>query len=213
MTIINWTLAQYKPDVDLQIIAQFADPRTGAAPSRQLTERLRDAISRFPCDILFIHRDAEREPSGQRRNEIETAIAILAVTPSYYVPVIPVRMTEAWLLIDEEAIRRAADNPNGSVRLALPQISRLEFLPDPKESLNRLLVEASEKTGRRLAKFKQIPELAWRRGRVAELIEDYTPLRSLDAFKAFEAQSIEALRQWIAAQSEADLDHTSGSNR
>lgn len=114
--------------------------------------------------------DAERESRAVRQGEIETAVSASLNTVSYWIPVIPVRMTEAWLLIDERAIRQAADNPNGSVPLNLPSVSRLERFPDPKALLNELLIEASEKTGRRRAKFRRISELAWRRGRVADLI-------------------------------------------
>ena len=58
-----------------------------------------------------------------------------------------------------------------------------------------LLIEASEKTGRRLVKFRRISELAWRRGRVADLIEDYSPLRLLRAFNAFENHVDHAINQ------------------
>ncbi len=107
------------------------------------------------------------------------------MTWSCFVPVVPVRMTEAWLLIDEGAIRRAASNPNGTQELELPAIARLEDLSDPKTALHDMLLKASEKRGRRLDQFrKRIPSAVHR---VAELITDFRPLRQLDAFRAFEA--------------------------
>ena len=93
-------------------------------------------------------------------------------------------MTEAWLLIDASAIRRAADNPNGKVSLDLPLTAKLEQVPDPKKVLDRALVVASEKSGRRLKRFER--DLSFRRQRVAALIDDFSPLRELDAFRAFE---------------------------
>jgi hypothetical protein len=185
MPIINWALKQNDQLRNVTIVPQFYDPRGTMTPSRKLEERLQDAIKLFPCDVLFIHRDAEREPPEKRRREIDMAIAALGNSVSYWVPVIPVRMTEAWLLIDEKAIRQSADNPNGNVALKLPRLSRLESEPDPKEILNQQIIIASEKSGRRLEKLRRPSELAWRRGRVAELINDYRPLRSLDAFQAF----------------------------
>jgi len=184
MAVIDWILIHHNQLSDIAILPQFADPRE--SPSLRLTDRLPDAIRRFPCDILFIHRDAERESREKRQEEIDVAISKLAHTMPFSVPVIPVRMTEAWLLIDEPAIRMAADNPNGSVILDLPGFATLESLPDPKGRLNQLLIAASEKTGRKLDKFKRPRELAWRRGRVASLIDNYSSLRSLDAFKVFE---------------------------
>jgi hypothetical protein len=37
--------------------------------------------------------------------------------------VVPVRMMEAWLLIDEMAIRRVAGNPNGRIPIELPVLN------------------------------------------------------------------------------------------
>src|SRR5690606_18674132 len=90
----------------------FADVR--ATP---LVERLTSSVRLYPCDVLVVHRDAERDPVDLRLAEIERARSSARIEGSL-VPVVPVRMTEAWLLFDESAIRRAADNPNGTVDLA-----------------------------------------------------------------------------------------------
>ena len=82
--------------------------------------RWRIAFEFYPCDVLFVHRDAEAQLPAFRREEVTRA---LAHTEIPHVPVIPVRMTEAWLLADENAIRRAAGNPNGDEELNLPDIS------------------------------------------------------------------------------------------
>jgi hypothetical protein len=92
-------------------------------------------------------------------------------------------MTEAWLLIDEEALRRAAGNPNGRTPLKLPSITQLENIPNPKDELHRLLKDASELTGRRLRQFN----VQERARRLADLIEDFSPLRKLSAFQELEA--------------------------
>ena len=80
-------------------------------------------------------------------------------------------MTEAWLLIEEAALRKAADNPKGSDRLEFPGIAQLEKIP-AKDVLYNLLRIASGYTGRRLKKFK-VERAAHR---LADLIEDYSPL-------------------------------------
>ncbi len=64
--------------------------------------------------------------------------------------IIPIRMTEAYLLISEDTIRNAAENKHGTIPLKIPGLSLLECLPNPKEVLNDLLRAASEKSGRRL---------------------------------------------------------------
>ena len=84
---------------------------------------------------------------------------------------------------DEAAIRFASGNPNGKVPLEIPPLSRLEDKPDPKRLLHDLLITASEFTGRRRRSFDA------RRCalRVAALLDDFSPLRQLSAFRALES--------------------------
>jgi hypothetical protein len=93
-------------------------------------------------------------------------------------------MTEAWLLIDDKAIRSAADNPNGEEPMPFPLLRRLESLADPKKILRECLLSASGKKGRRLDQFRR--DLPGRIYRVADLIQDFSPLRALPAFHRFE---------------------------
>jgi hypothetical protein len=99
-------------------------------------------------------------------------------------------MQEAWLLIDEQAIRIAAGNPLGRMALDIPPPNRIENLPNPKEVLFAALRTASGKTGRRLSKLP----LSALRHRVAELIADIAILRELPAFIALEHELIATLR-------------------
>lgn len=104
-------------------------------------------------------------------------------------------MTEAWLLIDEQAIRRAAGNPNGEASLPLPKVANLETVADPKKLLRDCLIRASEKTGRRLQQFER--DLGERAQRVAELITDFSPLQQLAAFQDFEKDAREVLTKLL----------------
>ena len=101
-------------------------------------------------------------------------------------------MQEAWLLFDEIALRRAAANPNGRQPLQLPPLNTVEHLPDPKSDLYELLREASGLTGRRRRRA-QVAQLAYR---VADLIENFAPLRALPSFNALETD----LKQIIKTQ-------------
>ncbi|MHC5543626.1 hypothetical protein ACYOEI_35830 [Singulisphaera rosea] len=133
---------------------------------------------------VFVHRDAENQPAERRREEIERAMAsIVAPEVPPAICVIPVRMTEAWLLFDEGAIRKAAGNPNGKVPLALPRMSRIEHEPDPKEVLTRILREASELKGRHLRK----PSMIGQARLVSRYLDNFKPLRQPSAFQALEA--------------------------
>jgi len=105
-------------------------------------------------------------------------------------------MQEAWLLFDEEILRRAAGNPYGRIALKLPTLAKLEQLPDPKSILYDLLREAGELHGRRK---KQMP-LNKHARRVAELANDFKLLRALPAFQALkrEIQRIINAARWKA---------------
>jgi hypothetical protein len=100
-------------------------------------------------------------------------------------------MQEAWLLFDEAADRRAAGNPNGRDPLAMPPLKRLDKLPDPKETLYELLRNASGLRGRRLKRFSTQASAT----RVAEFIDDFTPLRGLTAFAVLEEELIQVIGQ------------------
>ena len=178
--IVNWALSEIPHVASTGFLVDFT---VGRGENNDLASRIKRAIRELPCDVLLVHRDAEREPPSRRLDEIREAVNNVI---SRYVPIVPVRMTEAWLLINEQAIRHAADNPNGSVQLGIPRISQLEALLDPKDVCNTLLVTASEANGRRRHKFSRDSELAARRCRIAELIDDFSPLRSVPAFATFQ---------------------------
>ena len=103
-------------------------------------------------------------------------------------------MQEAWLLIDEAALRRAAGDPNGTQPLAMPDVQRLEELADPKQLICELLSQASGLQGRRLERFN------WRSSahRVAEMISDFGILYRLAAFRrlAAEVERVATAGQW-----------------
>ena len=88
-------------------------------------------------------------------------------------------MLEAWLLFDEGAIRQAAGNPKGKCKIELPALSKVESLPNPKALLLELLKIASELKGRRLNEFKDRERVH----RLADLIDDFSPLYQLSAFR------------------------------
>ncbi|MEU2041732.1 hypothetical protein [Nocardia niwae] len=101
-----------------------------------------------PVDLVVVHRDADNAGPDERRNEIESAVRSVSDSVRA-MPVIPVRMTEAWLLLDEGAIRRVAGNPRGRTNLNLPSVRKIESVPDPKQLLQQCIITAADCTGRR----------------------------------------------------------------
>ena len=192
LPVIEWLLREHLSPAD--VVGIWANRRQLPAPRpRSLAERIVGAMSDFSCDLLFVHRDADRAGRSARVDEIVRAVSqartVLVGSPPV-IPIVPVRETEAWLLLDEVAIRSGARNPNGRVRLALPRASQIERLSDPKHTLRDLLHVASELRGRDRDRLLVDPI------DVANSISDFAPLRQLPAFQAFE----DDVRRVIAEQ-------------
>jgi hypothetical protein len=60
LPILTWSLKQH--DVDT-VMAQWADLSRIHRPP-DLRGRLKAALDLYPCDVLFVHRDSEGQPSG-----------------------------------------------------------------------------------------------------------------------------------------------------
>jgi len=181
--ILTWVLQEQMKDWAIQ--PAWADLRRLRHPPSKLEEKIRVAIELYPCDILFIHRDAERANPETRLKEIETAVnEVKDRGTARVVRVVPVRMLEAWLLIDPRAIRRAAGNPNGVGDLRIPDLRNLEKLPNPKAILHDLLRRASELHGRRAKSFNATKAVH----NIPKFVENFTPLHCLSAFVRFEGE-------------------------
>src|SRR4030042_195645 len=93
MPILTWLLIYL--GVARLIDSQWAELRTiRRNRPRTLSDKIRCAMDLYPCDLLFIHRDAERESREKRACEINHAVN--EIINSLQVPprvcVIPVRM-------------------------------------------------------------------------------------------------------------------------
>lgn len=160
MKILKWVIQQQLPDVAVD--GYHANLGVLSKAPKKLNERILKAAELYPCDLLFVHRDSDTPSPQKRKDEILAAYVESKLSNPSLVCVIPVRMTEAWLLLDKDAIRGAAGNPNGKDPIDLPRAP--DQIPNPKEFLRELLKQASGLTGRRRKSFKperyiwQIPD-------------------------------------------------------
>jgi hypothetical protein len=187
--ILEWAVREQGVDV---VQGQFA--RWDLLPNKPTTvaEKIIAGLALYECDLLFVHRDADQHDPRPRRNEIGCAVTEAKAfqhfnTPS--LPVIPIRETEAWLLIEEKAIRMAANHPNGKNDLKLPSLKRIEKNSDPKKELERVLRTATEWSPQRLKRF----DVNAAKARVVDHISNFALLRKLSAFQILEADLV-ALR-------------------
>ena len=146
----------------LLILNGQADPLGNSWPgSKPLSDKIREGLRHTgECDLLLVHRDAEgsRETGSagpeKRYEEIEEAIRECGFS-GLWVGIVPVRMTESWLLLDESAIRRIAGRPRSNTPLDLPPQRQIEREPDPKTRLEEALLAAGETSGRKRKRFSR----------------------------------------------------------
>jgi hypothetical protein len=150
------------PHLESLCMEAGADEVSGFAPDLSMLKKVGHSLAdKIPtilklephANLLFLHRDADARDSSQRHDEIRQVASSCEVTQKW-VAVVPVQETEAWLLLDETAIRAVAGKPNGRAPLNLPRPAHLENVATPKEVLKNKLTIASELTGRRHKIFK-----------------------------------------------------------
>lgn len=169
------------------------DPRTLGAPNRTVEARLRFLLSQnADPDLVFVHRDAEARDPLERVEEVRHGAVSAGVSPARVVPVVPVRMTEAWLLLDEAEIRRVAGRPGGTNRLNLPRIAGVETLADPKERLRDVLLVAGQPRGRRRREqFGR--DFGRHRALLLQRLDLQGPINDLEAWRRLKGDIADAL--------------------
>ena len=164
---------------------------------RLLVDKVANGLGMAPhYDLLFVHRDADAAGTGPRYREIEAAVHQSSFDGPW-VGIVPVRMTEAWLLLDEGAIRNVARKPDGNQPLNLPALGEVERRADPRTVLNSALREASETRGRRRERF--IEKLAALRADLLANLPVGGQLEQLPSWTRFRDDTVSALRSLTAS--------------
>ena len=104
--ILDWLLRETgKLSLSHGRYADFARIRKPSS----LADRMRQAVKLYPCDLLFVHRDSEKQAPELRYREIQQAAQEAFNTAPTFpcLCVVPIRMQEAWLLMDESVVRKA----------------------------------------------------------------------------------------------------------
>lgn len=176
--ILRWLFSHHVPNRIFNV--RWADLAYLNVRTESLAEKIKATLEYFPSRVVCVHRDADSTAPKERALEIQRAVDSAQLpTTIHTIPVIPVRMTEAWLMFDEQAIRTASGNTKGRMPLALPKLADLESIRTPKETLYNALKTASGRTGRFLKTFHPQKNMH----RIPDYIQDYSPLLALPAFK------------------------------
>jgi hypothetical protein len=107
---------------------------------RPRCERIaRAATAAHPSwQVLFVHADADGDADSAIEERVMPGLALVrnaGLARAEGVPVVPVRMTDAWALADGDAIRSVLGTNLDDQRLGLPQRRALERVLDPKSAL------------------------------------------------------------------------------
>ena len=176
-------------DFGAQEATGMPDTRKGTIPARLrqlLTEGTGTGI-----DMVFIHRDSDGPDRDGREREIRRGVEESGF-PHPFIPVIPVQETEAWLLLDEQAIRDVVAS-QGKQPLRLPKPNAIEGTRNPKEILQKALLAASETSGRRLKKEKN--SFSRHRRVLMQRLDPFGAVRNLPSWQCLERDIKRALEQ------------------
>ncbi|WP_321780434.1 hypothetical protein [Schaalia cardiffensis] len=152
-------------DVHIEPFEWIERPKDKSVASK--AEKLRDE----PFDLIFIHRDTDGKDWEARANEV------LSIGDERLVPVIPIRMTEAWALAslwDQEPFQQWCSKKGLSFDV-------FEKMADPKQMLKEYL----SGEGRRLISDK---DFSTERARVLEAIEIDGGVKRLKGWKELRKQ-------------------------
>ncbi len=192
----SWQLLQLEPSAlrrfdnfgDDPHITSTGEHLPGALMRLDNYAEISERLSNLLPDIVAVSVDANEKRQVRTLHltmkDQQTYTASSKNLATVLICVIPVRMTEAWLIANAKPIRLAVGNPNGAEVLDLPTFKDIESSPDPKEILFAALKTACGRNARRQARFNPHGY----RHRVSELTEDLAPLRRLASFKHLEAQ-------------------------
>lgn len=127
--------------------------------SNQRAERVLEAfgnhLDQGVIDLLFIHADGDTDPQRAQAERVAPCIARIdreQMTRAFaIVPVIPVRMTEAWALADATALQNVLGTTRSPSDLGLSDhiLRSLETLAEPKALLKEVMQRSGAQRGRR----------------------------------------------------------------
>ena len=178
--------------VEIGTILALDDPEQARHLGREQRIEAAAVEARNAWNILFVHTDGEGDPERAAAERVEPALARLKAldgNTGIGVAVIPVRETEAWAILDGDALRQVLGTTLTDQALGLPRTARdAEKAKDPKALLNQAF-KATQPTGRRKS-LGTSPYL----GALGEQVA-LDKLRDAPSFATLEAKLTDALRR------------------
>ncbi|GAA1875162.1 hypothetical protein GCM10009751_38580 [Myceligenerans crystallogenes] len=167
---------------------------TAITKSLPVEHKIRDALADGGTfDLLFVHRDSDSPDPDDRLREVRDALDRCGVRG---VAIVPVQMTEAWLLTSESDIRQVCGRPSGREPLGLPSLRNIESTRNPKDVLRDAMRTASNNTGRRRQNDNR--EFGRRRRLLLERLDVDGRVRELPSFQRFVSDTEKAVQEVLS---------------
>lgn len=184
-------LKEARVDVDVSTVLALDHPPELNQARRE--DRIAGAarLAQGAWNILFVHADGASNPTKMLREQVDPALQKLAAEfgrSTAGVPVVPVRETEAWAIVDGDALRSVLGTALSNPEMGLPNSTRdAEREPDPKARLDHACSVATQPGRRRkpVSTSRYLNSL----GEQVSLEK----LRGLEAFKCLERDLKDAL--------------------
>lgn len=139
-------------------------------------------------DFILIHIDSDRETSNQAyQNRIQPIIKALDNPSIHIIPIIPVRMTESWMLADQQLLKEVLFTNKTYADLGIR--SNVETIADPKACIQNAIRIVNQKRPKKQRGTIVIGELYEILGENIRLSE----LQRLPSYQQFQDAARQAL--------------------
>lgn len=161
--------------------------------SEYVEKASRQGVEEMGMDILCVHTDADSEDTKKAYSErINPARKFLLDKQGELcrnlIPVVPVRMVEAWMLADKELLKQEIGTRISNEELGISRMP--ELYPNPKETIIQAISKSRQGMAKRRRKDLDISELYASIGTKIELDK----LRELSSYRQFEEEVREAYK-------------------
>ena len=177
--------------IDVKPVDPISFSKTGMKQDECILQAARRAAS---YNILIIHADADyRTAERALKERFYPGYSLVQQAQEAVcrcvLPIVPVQMTEAWMLADPEALRAALGTSKKVQDLGLPLKAKLvEADSDPKHTLKMIVSKAN--THRSRQRFVEVNSLYTFLGRKVDL----SRLRDVPAYQRFVHDLVNAFR-------------------
>ncbi|MGW0436257.1 DUF4276 family protein [Micromonospora sp. NPDC003197] len=150
-------LSEFDESVDVADVQPLRD-RRGPSPVRDIVQLIERNAGSF--SVVFFHHDQGANPDRVANEWLQPLRERWGDRAEQLVAVVPIRETEAWLLADGDALRRALGVRWSDAEMGLPAHPKeVERIADPKRVLNAVMRRVRRSTEDHYAQLGELVSL------------------------------------------------------